>query len=373
MKIFSDSWNNPNSPYYLVDDKKYYSAFEARCAIKETGTKNYRYVFLEHAYDKLDWTKEPVESWDYLCRQRALQIRQKYKKLKLLWSGGSDSGHVWRVFEQNNIPIDELVMLYTDWHPLRAIEYRDFMLPLALEMVKRHPHMKIREIKLDESQFNYLMGSDNFFEGPESRITNTAYLPHHFAHGLVTQDPDGDNLNTGYILGLEKPHLMIRGGSFIFVNHDIEGKWWIYNMPNLEYFYWAPDLPELFLKQCWLQVNYIEQHYPDADAEFLKKFQDAKGLHYSEFCDATGRGNIICQPLGDGKNKSYDNYHWSIQKTISYGNDNDLKSFHNWNYAMQVLKKENSDMFIDGDPHKGFLPIFGKQYFIKIQNKKIIK
>jgi hypothetical protein len=101
--------DNPYAPYWLVGDKKVYNQIEANKLAFVEGGPSYRLVFLEKEYDTLDWVTEPNEEWEKLCIQRAIQLRQKYKKLKLCFSAGRDSGHVWRIFEKAGIPIDELV------------------------------------------------------------------------------------------------------------------------------------------------------------------------------------------------------------------------------------------------------------------------
>jgi hypothetical protein len=56
------------------------------------------------------WDIEPTESWEELLLQRALLLREKYKYLKLWFSGGADSTTVLNTFLRNNIYIDEIVV-----------------------------------------------------------------------------------------------------------------------------------------------------------------------------------------------------------------------------------------------------------------------
>src|SRR3990172_5937246 len=57
-----------------------------------------RFYCNEDEYDTLDWTKEPIDSWESLCYKKCVLLRQKYKKLSLFYSAGRDSHHVMRCF-----------------------------------------------------------------------------------------------------------------------------------------------------------------------------------------------------------------------------------------------------------------------------------
>ncbi len=374
---FDDPKKNLHGAYWLVNGKKIYNKFEAHKLNESTGMKDARFVFMEDSYDKLDWTKEPSESWDYLCQQRALQLRQKYKKLKLFFSGGSDSGHIWQVFEKNNIPIDELILCYSDHHPLRLLEFQNYVYPTAIKLVKNHPETKIRIINLGIDNYDLSIKNDAFLEGDDAKTSSWFYVPHYWGWDAFTQDPDSNSLDTGYMIGLEKSRVQLYNNNYIFRHSDQDILFWFYHLPTVEYFYWAPDMPKLFLKQTWMVVNYLEKYYPDADYVFLNKFQDRTGvshpLLYKEWCNANGRGNLLIEECGNGTNKMAGNYHWAIQQSINFGKNQNLKSYRIWDDTMQDLSRNWARFFRNNDPLNGFRPIFGKPYFIKIRDSKLIK
>jgi len=61
----------------------------------------------------------------------------------------------------------------------------------------------------------------------------------------------------------------------------------------MDFFYISPDLPELHLKQTWLVINHLLKHYPDADNDFLDRFQNEHSGLYDELAMAAGRGPAV--------------------------------------------------------------------------------
>jgi len=70
---------------------------------------NFEYIQENFNYDKFDWSKEPIESFQELCKLRAQQLRDSYDYIILYHSGGSDSTTVLNSFLRNKIPLDEII------------------------------------------------------------------------------------------------------------------------------------------------------------------------------------------------------------------------------------------------------------------------
>jgi len=359
---------HPFAPYWLIGDKKVYNQFEATKLAFVQGGPAYRFVFLEQQYDQLNWQQEPTKSWEELCVERAVVLRQKYRKLKLLFSAGRDSGHVWRVFEKAGIPIDEIVTYYTPYHPLRKLEYENHISPIIKDMCRQNPHMKTTVLVMGKDQFESQMRNSDWLESSTTTQTQMLFLPHHFGEVLTTMDPDSLDPTVGYITGMEKPRLRLVNGEFVFRHLDADVGYHVFGMPNLEWFYWAPDMPEIFLKQCWMAVNHFEKNYPGCTPEFVENFQDTHKGYYDEYCRCIGRGDAMSWECGNGTQKVRDNYHWSIQNAIRTGEHENWRSYHEWNSTMQDLKKNWSHCFNGNDPMKGSIGIWGKPYIIKKQN-----
>jgi len=363
---------NPYAPYWLVGDKKVYTQLEANKLAFVEGGPAYRLVFLEKEYDTLDWTTEPDEEWEELCIQRAIQLRQKYKTLKLCFSAGRDSGHVWRIFEKAGIPIDELVLIYSPHHPLRAHEHENFVYPAAVELCKRHPNMKLRVLCLVKAQYEHQLKNSDWIEGHNASQAGLLYIPYRHGQVLSTMDPDYMKGGTGYINGMEKPRIQLINGEFVFRHLDVDVGYWVFNMPNMEWFYWAPQMPKLFLKQCWMFVNHVEKNYPNATPDFVTRFQDSYSPYYDEFCKCVGRGEAMVWECGNGVQKVRDNYHWSIQSSIHTAKEQGWNSYKEWQLTIDDLKRNLSHCFNGGDPMKGSIGIWGKPYVIKKQERREI-
>lgn len=360
---------NPYAPHWLIGDKKIYNQWEAtRTAFKQGGPA-YRYVFLEEQYDTLDWTKEPDETWEELCLLQALRLRNKYKKLKLFFSAGRDSGHIWRVFEQNNIPIDEIIVGYSPYHPQRRYEFENFLYPKAIELCRRHPKMKLRVMSIDLDQFDLQFGNEDWIEGEQCHLNRMLFEPHRYSRVLPALDPDATDPQCGYVLGLEKPRIVLLDGHFAFRHLDTDAEVWVFNLPNLEWFYWAPEMPKLFLKQCWMAVNYFESRYPGADADFIAKFQNPWTVYYDEWCKSVGRGPAMIWECGNGVQKVNNNYHPSIQASIAYAQNQNWSCYHTWRSIIDDCSRNWSHCFNEGDPMKGRIGIWGKPYLMKQQAK----
>ena len=353
-------------PYWLVGDKKIYNQFNANLVAFQSGGPEYRLVFLEDVYDQLDWTKEPKESWDELCLERALHLRHKWKKLKLCFSAGRDSGHIMRLFEKHCIPIDELILPYAQHHPLRVFEHENYVRPAAEELCRRHPGMTIREICLDHTIYNNTYKNCDWLTGKHAQQQSMLFNAYDWKH-IVETDPDHSSGTTGYMFGLEKPRIRLIDNNFVFQFLDTDVQYFLKSINNTEWFYWAPEQPKLFLKQCWMLINHFEQNYPGVSSEFIEKFQTVNSGYYDEFCRSVGLGEAMSWAVGNAQGKIPNNYHWSIQHSIETAKAEGWVGFKEWWSTMEDLKRNHSHFYNQGDPLLGTIGIWGKPYFIKPQ------
>jgi hypothetical protein len=358
-------------PYWIVGDKKIHNQLEAEKFFAKNTELHYSFSFLEKEYDTIDWTQEPNKTWEELSLERAIHIRQKYKKIKLFFSGGRDSGYLFRVFENAGIPIDELIVPYNPYNPQRSYEHLNYVLPLAKELCRRNPKMILREICQDSKWFDKIYTNYDWIES-KKRCRNLMFSAHDWNLSVET-DPDYHNGNCGYIFGFEKPQhgLKLVNGEFIFQFSNRSLDWAPQGLPGLEYFYWAPEQPEYFVKQCWLLINHLEKHYPGCTPEFVEKFHDHLSPYYDEMCRAIGRGEPMSWQLGCGKNKITNNEHWSIKDFIKTAQKEKWRSIKEY---IEVINHLNRDYNFFANSRDGFVKdlifkkVNGKKYFIKKQN-----
>ena len=111
--------------YYTVNGNRYFNPY---LAWHEKFKSNLPIEFHcnDLEYSAIDWTREPVESFDTLMDRHAKHVRNKYERLIFFWSGGTDSQTVLNVFVRNRIRIDEIVCQANKrlpWYPTRHIDW----------------------------------------------------------------------------------------------------------------------------------------------------------------------------------------------------------------------------------------------------------
>ena len=104
---------NNSQIYYQVNNQIFYNHLLAHHESYKSGQPVEFYCF-DNEYDRLDWTKEPEQSFDELMTAHAYYLRNKYDILVLQWSGGTDSHTIYNIFKRNGIHIDEIRIQYDD-------------------------------------------------------------------------------------------------------------------------------------------------------------------------------------------------------------------------------------------------------------------
>lgn len=94
---------------YLVNGKSINNIYLALHESWKTGSKVEFYCY-DHEYDQYNWTVEPESSIDQLMSAHAYRLRSQYKRLILLWSGGTDSHTIYNIFRKNRIHLDEIII-----------------------------------------------------------------------------------------------------------------------------------------------------------------------------------------------------------------------------------------------------------------------
>jgi hypothetical protein len=99
--------------YYIVNDKILFNPFLAQYELFKSK-KPIKFYCKDDEYDKLDWTKEPELSMDALMDLHIINLRNKYERLILMWSGGTDSHTIYLTCKRNNIHLDEIIIKYSN-------------------------------------------------------------------------------------------------------------------------------------------------------------------------------------------------------------------------------------------------------------------
>ena len=162
---------------YRVNDLKFHSKLEAIEMHTKTGVHPH-WDFNEAVYSSYNWTVEPTENILELYRQRAVQLREKYDHIVLMYSGGADSTTMLESFVNNGIHVDE-VASYINYtatgdkdNYLNAEIFRVSVNKID-HLKEKYPWLKYRLIDLtdltldlfsqNETKFNWIYDMNMFF------------------------------------------------------------------------------------------------------------------------------------------------------------------------------------------------------------------
>jgi hypothetical protein len=197
------------------------------------------------------WDKEPTESWEELLLQRALLLREKYKYLKLWFSGGADSTTVLNTFLRHNIYIDEIVV------------YR----------------FAINDNFLNKSNHEIDNYTTPFLKNLNNILINTKITYIDFGKDYYDKYLGEKWLHTKSGLDLRHYHIpKIRGKNYCNIFCDLtpdvyydKGCWYsdlwdssqlgeLASFSNIELFYSTHEFPKLHAKQLHIVKNYLKDN-----------------------------------------------------------------------------------------------------------------
>jgi hypothetical protein len=257
------------------------------------------FYYNDNVFNKIDWSIEPDIDISRLYKLRAQQIRDKYNRVIIAFSGGSDSTQVLMSFLKNNIFIDEIhvhtvekmmnrfdkQILVNDQDLGVLMEYEYAVKPMLKYVKEKSPNTKI--IINDVSDYLYDQLSNNkFIPLTESIVShrinsglNTTFGWHYFHEKISENDKNKSCLVRGY----EKPVLFIENGNqlyfkFFDITTGISST--LYKskiIKSYEYsyvyedFFWSPDMPFIPIKQSHMILNRFK-----SDSAFLTNYINYK-------------------------------------------------------------------------------------------------
>jgi hypothetical protein len=114
--------------HYRTNDKIFFNVYLAYNESLMSGRPVEFYCY-DDQNDLHDWTQEPQQDFDILMDAHAIALRNRYDKLCLAWSGGSDSHTIYNVFKRNNLHLDEILICYdpTGFEPHMPLSHAEWM------------------------------------------------------------------------------------------------------------------------------------------------------------------------------------------------------------------------------------------------------
>jgi hypothetical protein len=260
--------------YYLTsNNQKFYNKIACIFFCESQGL-DFRWVFNDDYYDKIDWSVEPTPTIGELYTRRARELREKYDYLILHLSGGNDSGAILETFALNDIKLDEVVMccpetsVITDPNPndkSAANTWAEVSLcaiPNA-QYVKDHfqPRLRITVRETKKISIEMLSTSDWFESGHNDLDAAGKYRSNFNLLDPRYRRMHDQGKTVAHIDGVEKPKFAKRNNQLgiIFEDLALHRRSPSGDKPNefcyTEHFFWAPSCAEMICKQGHLILN----------------------------------------------------------------------------------------------------------------------
>lgn len=228
--------------------------------------------FGNHAWNSLDWKKDDGLGVLYWYKERAKQLRDTYDYLILAFSGGADSNNIANVFMSADLKIDEVwcdqPLKHTEDYKFNSQDLSASNMPSEWEFAIKPQLNKIREltdwkITLTDSTAS-MMDEDSEDTLEISQYSYYATVKRwRVLDDLVRKANDKYN-RVGVIIGIEKPNFSLINGILCSIFTDLtmqyKSDFNAHIQREVEYFYWAPDMPELHRAQCHAFANYIQSN-----------------------------------------------------------------------------------------------------------------
>lgn len=345
--------------FYQVGERIFISKFLAVDNSLKTNLP-IKFNCYDEAFDKADWSKDPLLSWDNLLDLRAKILADKNKPIVLNFSGGTDSFTIFKVLERNKVPIHALY-----------IRIRKILEPTFVPVLEFVKNIKDKNIKI------IIEGDNTDFEDLDDRYNSedwiwNSIIKHQFNTRMCEFYHDrrlGNFIGTEDFIslqGLEKPRIKFTEDGVYSYQSD-ENVPRVAGTQNAECFYITPELPELHIKQSYLLLKYARSLSPNAtstkDMTHLNNLHDPKKHHWSKYsingCGRFGDLNyswilhflmgqqrLIIPPDGDIFKSEYRGINKKVWDTIK-----GTKTFNNYIRGVMSVVNDPVGKFLMSDPN----------------------
>lgn len=284
---FSDDPDLTKFGYFQVRDFKSFSKYETwqYAYNNNISTSEIHFNFNDAKLSQLDWTVEPKESIEALYLRRAIQLREKYEYLVLMYSGGIDSHVMLHTFLDNNIKIDEIIVCTNLKFLSKQAKFNQEIFELALphleslNLDKKGIKLNVVDVGdliqtqyLDEYQLNNFLYNANGTLATWTIAIRSGLFKLQQPHQVALSN---SGKSIGYIWGLDKISIKINEGYYCFKYADYAPDFACKNFYSKkvygkelrnftdEAFYISIEVPELTIKQAHLISNELVKISPN--------------------------------------------------------------------------------------------------------------
>lgn len=272
-----------NSGYWKVADRCFFNKIDCLKFATRTCRLNVTYHYFDEVYNTLDWTKVPDQSLESMYADRAKKLRDKYKYISVLFSGGADSTNLVKAFLKNNIHIDEIISFYPvsasdkllnsfsreDKSAYNTIfEYYEAAKPMLEYIAAHYPNIKITLIDYTKEILS-LIDAANLHKIMQSGLIVNPLTTGFYLAFKKTAEHD----NACVVTGVDKPRILFdtrdkKFKSYFLDFNTIFGHFpydtFKGDLPKTEYFYYDPEMPYITIKQC---RQILEHLFPILDEQ----------------------------------------------------------------------------------------------------------
>lgn len=352
--------------YWIYNGKKYYNKVQA---LYDSNGRNdlIKYHFMDNVLDRIDISREPLDTWNTICRGRAKQIRAKYDYVCVWFSGGWDSTEMLYSFAESNSYVNEIIIFNRTY--MNDIEIPEAF-QFAKSMVDMHwPGCKITIVDIDHTWHsqNYLKHKQDWIlqAGASNRFSKNHrnYLIN--CHPTILKNREKVKGKIADVHGTDKPKL-----------HIHENKWYCFQIDvtlmllmetDFELFYFSPDCPEIYIKQCHMALKFFESigvTNNDVVHEIQNSAHNNHGDVYASWNKAIGRRSAAGHSAFYGLQKPITQeigMNVETQNLRDHYQSENKKIYNYWNDSLQEIKNSfNIDLF------SSTLPVsVSKSYFLK--------
>lgn len=222
----------------------------------------------EELFKRTTFFEEPAESLAELERQRALEIRNKYRYVRLWFSGGADSMTALNAFLDNNIHIDEIILFS------RPDILSDHSKSSNREiLISALPYLELKKDKLVRTKINNLILTKDDYKTVLCGPDKLGFIPYiesidrgSFLYGMdnsqlawkkMISEPAHEDFCD--VFGGTKATICNKNDNYYFYNVDTS----LTEMAlgeRSEDFFISRTNPKLFIKTAHLLKKYAQMH-----------------------------------------------------------------------------------------------------------------
>ena len=243
--------------YYQCGNKKFHNIFKAFDHQKQTGHFP-KLILDEDLIKKLQNRKKPrdisPEAIRNLIVNRLRDLRKKYNKLKIAYSGGTDSYTILRLCLDNDIYVDETITIMSSLYGNVRV---DLEYLAGLRLAKKHEGTgigKCVEIKPTSNDLTHVNDPDWFLDERFVRGPYLPFRPYCLAEVIKKNVAGGD---TVVLTGLEKSKFIIESGKPNWFVDDSAGE--LMGLENTVPVFLDKENPDLVVSLAYASLEFMER------------------------------------------------------------------------------------------------------------------